>query len=156
MAGRERLFFGYVAVVGIAALSLSAPFLADLPGFLVNAPAAFWLCAALAVLCAAVPVEFGTAPVYPSTCFAVAALLSWGVGPAVAVQAAAVAVVAVRLRWRPWRGAFAAGRGALAVPAAQLVGHGAIAGLALPGAGNSWGGGDQAARAADLRRRPRP
>src|SRR5438477_75955 len=40
MAGRERLFFGYVAVVGVAALSLSAPFLADLPGFLVHAPRA--------------------------------------------------------------------------------------------------------------------
>src|SRR2546429_628570 len=49
MAGRERLFFGYVAGVGIAALSLSAPFLADLPGVLADAPAALCLGAGLAL-----------------------------------------------------------------------------------------------------------
>jgi diguanylate cyclase (GGDEF)-like protein len=150
---REGVFFGYVALVGILALTLAAPFLADLPAFLRHAPVAFWLVAALAVLAdvlladgvLADGVAFGPSvpsgarplgPVCPSLCFSFAALLSWGVGPAILIQAAAVTLSSVtlssvtvssvtlssvRLRHRPWRIAFHAGRYALALVAAHVV-----------------------------------
>ena len=120
--GREGAFFGYVAAVGVAAVTVSAPYLADLPAFLHRAPAGFWLVAALAVLCAAGPFEFGAVPVFPAVCFVMAALLNWGIGPAVLVQAAAVAVATARLARRPYRAAFDTGRCALALVAAHLFG----------------------------------
>ncbi len=130
---REARFFGYVAVVGVVALTLSAPFLARLPAFLHRAPAAFWLVAALAVLSEAGPFGLSgrraVAPVFPSVCFGFAALLSWGVGAAVLVQAAAVVTSSVRLGRRPWWAAFHAGRCALAFAAA----HAAALAVAGPG-----------------------
>src|SRR5205807_6086688 len=93
--GREGRFFGYVALIGVLALVLTAPYLAGLPGFLRSAPVAFWLMAALAVLCDAVPFPASgrraSPPVLPSVCFGFAALLCWGVGAAVVVASAAVA-----------------------------------------------------------------
>jgi diguanylate cyclase len=128
MAGlrdRESGFFAYVALVCVLALLACAPSLAGLPGFLPHAPAAYWLVGALAVLCDAIAYRPAgrrpLGPVYPSLCFTFAALLSWGIAPAVLVQAATVAVSSTRVGHRPWRAAFHTGRYALAFAAAHLA-----------------------------------
>jgi diguanylate cyclase len=143
---RARVFCGYVAVVCLLGLALAAPYLAGLAGFLRHAPVAFWLMAVLAMLSDARPFTPSggrpLSPVFPSVCFSFAALVSWGVGPAVLVATAAVAVSAVRLGHRPWRLAFNAAQYALAFVAAGpwLAGHpGGVAGaLRTFAAAASW------------------
>ncbi|MEV4724069.1 putative bifunctional diguanylate cyclase/phosphodiesterase [Micromonospora humida] len=122
--GREGPFLGLVAgVIGLAALVSVASLvdLVDRPGL----PAAFWTMAVLAVGCDARPfVPSGrrqTSAVFPSTCFTFAILLGWGLGPAVLVQAVAVAVSGVRLGHAPWRTTFNAAQYACALAAAYLV-----------------------------------
>ncbi|PWR16513.1 GGDEF-domain containing protein [Micromonospora sicca] len=131
--GRVAPFFGFVAAVFALAVLISAGSLADLPDRLHRMPAAFWTMAALAVACDARPfVPPGrrqTSAVFPSTCFSFAILLGWGLGPAVAVQAVAVAVSGWRLGYAPWRTAFNAAQYACALGAAYWVtrlGPGAI------------------------------
>ncbi|MEV0939883.1 EAL domain-containing protein [Micromonospora wenchangensis] len=122
--GREGPFLGLVAgVIALAALASVASLvdLVDRPGL----PAAFWTMAVLAVGCDARPfVPSGrrqTSAVFPSTCFTFAILLGWGLGPAVLVQAVAVAVSGVRLGHAPWRTTFNAAQYACALAAAYLV-----------------------------------
>ncbi|KAB1910641.1 GGDEF domain-containing protein, partial [Micromonospora sp. AMSO31t] len=123
--GRTGPFFGFVTVVGILALLVSAGPLAALPDELPHLPAAFWTMAALAVACDARPfVPPGrrqTSAVFPSTCFTFAILLGWGLGPAVAVQAVAVAVSGWRLGYAGWRTAFNGAQYACALAAAYAV-----------------------------------
>ncbi|MCM0678638.1 GGDEF domain-containing protein, partial [Micromonospora phytophila] len=131
--GRTAPFAGFVAaVVAVAGLVSAGPLLA-LPDQLSRLPAAFWTMAALAVFCDARPfVPPGrrqSSAIFPSTCFTFAILLGWGLGPAVAVQAVAVAVSGWRMRHAPWRTAFNAGQYACALGAAYAVtrfGPGAI------------------------------
>ncbi|MEU5941185.1 EAL domain-containing protein [Micromonospora sp. NPDC047548] len=123
--GREARFAGFVAaVVGLALLVAALP-LTGLPDRLPRLPVAFWTMAALAVACDARPfVPPGrrhTSAVFPSTCFTFAILLGWGLGPAVAVQAVAVAVSGWRLRHALWRTTFNAAQYACALGAAYLV-----------------------------------
>ncbi|HEY2671758.1 MAG TPA: EAL domain-containing protein [Rugosimonospora sp.] len=128
---REGVFFGYVAVVCVSGLAVVAPHLPALPAFLRSAPAAFWLMGALAVLLDVWPLRppgpRQTSPVFASICFTFAALLIWGIGPAVLVQTVAVAASSARMRYKPWRAAFNAAQYAVAFGAAALV-------LALAGA----------------------
>ncbi|WP_262281515.1 EAL domain-containing protein [Micromonospora sp. MA102] len=123
--GRAGPFFGFVTVVGVLALLVSAGPLAALPDDLPHLPAAFWTMAALAVACDARPfVPPGrrqTSAVFPSTCFTFAILLGWGLGPAVAVQAVAVAVSGWRLGYAGWRTAFNGAQYACALAAAYAV-----------------------------------
>ncbi|MFF5171370.1 putative bifunctional diguanylate cyclase/phosphodiesterase [Micromonospora sp. NPDC000089] len=123
--GRERSFAGFVAAVVVLAALVSVVPLIRLPDRLPDLPPAFWAMAALAVACDARPfVPPGrrqTSAVFPSTCFTFAILLGWGLGPAVAVQAAAVAVSGWRMRHSVWRTAFNAGQYACALAAACLV-----------------------------------
>ncbi|MEU5720643.1 EAL domain-containing protein [Micromonospora sp. NPDC047738] len=123
--GRGTPFFGFVAVVGVLAVLVSAGPLAGLPERLSDMPPAFWTMAALAVACDARPfVPPGrrrTSAVFPSTCFTFAILLGWGLGPAVAVQAVAVAVSGWRLGYALWRTGFNAAQYACALGAAYLV-----------------------------------
>ncbi|MEU2611213.1 EAL domain-containing protein [Micromonospora sp. NPDC007271] len=123
--GRGTPFFGFVVAVGVLAVLVSAGPLAGLPERLPGMPAAFWTMAALAVACDARPfVPPGrrhTSAVFPSTCFTFAILLGWGLGPAVAVQAVAVAVSGWRLGYAPWRTAFNAAQYACALAAAHAV-----------------------------------
>ena len=123
--GREGVFFSCVAVVGVLALVLIAPYLAELPNFLRYAPVAWWLMIGLAMLADAWPVPLSgpgsSQAVSPSVCFGFAALLSWGPGPAVLVVWAAVAVSSIRLRYRPWRSVFNAAQSTLAILAATAV-----------------------------------
>ncbi|MET8836602.1 diguanylate cyclase, partial [Micromonospora sp. NPDC004540] len=123
--GRTGPFFGFVGVVGVLALLVSAAPLAALPDELPHLPAAFWTMAALAVACDARPfVPPGrrqTSAVFPSTCFTFAILLGWGLGPAVAVQAVAVAVSGWRLGYAGWRTAFNGAQYACALAAAYAV-----------------------------------
>ncbi|PWU45066.1 GGDEF-domain containing protein [Micromonospora globispora] len=123
--GRVAPFFGFVAAVFALAVLISAGPLAGLPDRLSGMPAAFWTMAALAVACDARPfVPPGrreSSAVFPSTCFTFAILLGWGLGPAVAVQAVAVAVSGWRMRHAPWRTAFNAAQYAWALGAASLV-----------------------------------
>ncbi|WNM40726.1 EAL domain-containing protein [Micromonospora halotolerans] len=123
--GRTGPFFGFVTVVGVLALLVSAVPLAALPDDLPHLPAAFWTMAALAVACDARPfVPPGrrqTSAVFPSTCFTFAILLGWGLGPAVAVQAVAVAVSGWRLGYAGWRTAFNGAQYACALAAAYAV-----------------------------------
>ncbi|MET8907193.1 EAL domain-containing protein [Micromonospora sp. NPDC004551] len=120
--GRTGPFFGFVAVVGVLALLVSVGPLAALPDDLPHLPAAFWTMAALAVACDARPfVPPGrrqTSAVFPSTCFTFAILLGWGLGPAVAVQAVAVAVSGWRLGYASWRTVFNGAQYACALAAA--------------------------------------
>ncbi|WP_422752962.1 putative bifunctional diguanylate cyclase/phosphodiesterase [Micromonospora sp. WMMD708] len=123
--GREGPFLGLVAgVIGLAAL-VSVASLVDLVDRPDGLPAAFWTMAVLAVGCDARPfVPSGrrqTSAVFPSTCFTFAILLGWGLGPAVLVQAVAVAVSGVRLGHAPWRTTFNAAQYACALAAAHLV-----------------------------------
>ncbi|WP_432904286.1 putative bifunctional diguanylate cyclase/phosphodiesterase [Micromonospora matsumotoense] len=123
--GREAPFLGLVAgVIGLAVLASVAP-LVDLLDRPDRLPAAFWTMAVLAVGCDARPfVPSGrrqTSAVFPSTCFTFAILLGWGLGPAVFVQAVAVAVSGVRLGHAPWRTTFNAAQYACALAAAYLV-----------------------------------
>ncbi|MGC3860062.1 EAL domain-containing protein [Micromonospora chersina] len=123
--GRTGPFFGFVSVVGVLALLVSAGPLAALPDELPHLPVAFWTMAALAVACDARPfVPPGrrqTSAVFPSTCFTFAILLGWGLGPAVAVQAVAVAVSGWRLGYAGWRTAFNGAQYACALAAAYAV-----------------------------------
>ncbi|MGW4153583.1 EAL domain-containing protein [Micromonospora chersina] len=123
--GRTGPFFGFVSVVGVVALLVSAGPLAALPDELPHLPVAFWTMAALAVACDARPfVPPGrrqTSAVFPSTCFTFAILLGWGLGPAVAVQAVAVAVSGWRLGYAGWRTAFNGAQYACALAAAYAV-----------------------------------
>ncbi len=118
---REGAFFGYVATVCVAALVFAAPHLAGLPGFTRQAPGTYWLLAVLAVLCDVIPAAPLPGPVFPSACFAFAALLSCGTGPALLAQGVAIAAAALRSRQRPWRAAFQCGRYALALIAAHTA-----------------------------------
>ncbi|MFI5833062.1 putative bifunctional diguanylate cyclase/phosphodiesterase [Micromonospora sp. NPDC051300] len=123
--GRARPFFGFVGAVGAAAVLVSAGPLAALSGRLAELPVAFWTMAALAVVCDARPfVPPGrrqTSALFPSTCFTFAILLGWGLGPAVAVQAVAVAVSGWRLGYAAWRTGFNAAQYACALAAAYAV-----------------------------------
>ncbi|WP_435586624.1 putative bifunctional diguanylate cyclase/phosphodiesterase [Micromonospora aurantiaca (nom. illeg.)] len=123
--GRSGPFFGFVAAIGAVALLVSAGPLVALADRLTELPAAFWTMAVLAVACDARPfVPPGrrqTSAVFPSTCFTFAILLGWGFGPAVAVQAVAVAVSGWRLGYAPWRTGFNAAQYACALAAAYAV-----------------------------------
>ncbi|MFG1736964.1 putative bifunctional diguanylate cyclase/phosphodiesterase [Micromonospora chalcea] len=123
--GRSGPFFGFVGAVGVVAALVSAGPLVALADRLTELPAAFWTMAALAVACDARPfVPPGrrqTSAVFPSTCFTFAILLGWGFGPAVAVQAVAVAVSGWRLGYAPWRTGFNAAQYACALAAAYVV-----------------------------------
>ncbi|SCE66798.1 putative bifunctional diguanylate cyclase/phosphodiesterase [Micromonospora mirobrigensis] len=123
--GRARPFFGFVTGVLALAVLVSAGPLAGLPGRLDDLPAAFWTMAALAVACDARPfVPPGrreSSAVFPSTCFTFAILLGWGLGPAVAVQAVAVAVSGWRMRHAAWRTIFNGAQYAVALGAAYAV-----------------------------------
>ncbi|MEV0156417.1 bifunctional diguanylate cyclase/phosphodiesterase [Micromonospora sp. NPDC050686] len=123
--GRATPFFGFVLGVGALAVLVSAGPVAALPGRLGDLPAAFWTMAALAVACDARPfVPPGrreSSAVFLSTCFTFAILLGWGLGPAVAVQAVAVAVSGWRMRHAVWRTGFNAAQYAMALAAAYLV-----------------------------------
>ncbi|HEV7713133.1 MAG TPA: EAL domain-containing protein [Asanoa sp.] len=82
-----------------------------------------WLLAGLAVLADArafIATGRGGRPVIvcPSLCFSFAILLHWGLGPAIAVQLAAAAVVAWRMRYPPFRAALMAAQFAVASTAA--------------------------------------
>ncbi|MEU1235511.1 EAL domain-containing protein [Micromonospora aurantiaca] len=123
--GRSGPFFGFVGAIGVVALAVSAGPLVALADRWSELPAAFWTMAALAVACDARPfVPPGrrqTSAVFPSTCFTFAILLGWGFGPAVAVQAVAVAVSGWRLGYAPWRTGFNAAQYACALAAAYAV-----------------------------------
>ncbi|MEU7170539.1 bifunctional diguanylate cyclase/phosphodiesterase [Micromonospora tulbaghiae] len=123
--GRSGPFFGFVGAIGVVALAVSAGPLVALADRWSGLPAAFWTMAALAVACDARPfVPPGrrqTSAVFPSTCFTFAILLGWGFGPAVAVQAVAVAVSGWRLGYAPWRTGFNAAQYACALAAAYAV-----------------------------------
>ncbi|MFY1633451.1 putative bifunctional diguanylate cyclase/phosphodiesterase [Solwaraspora sp. WMMB335] len=135
---RAPLFFGFVGAVTAAAMTVCAVPLRDLPAQVPQLPAAFWMMALLAVVGDARPFtppgSRRRSEVFPSVCFTFAIVLVWGLGPAVAVQAVAVAVFAWRAGHVPWRAVFNSSQYALALAAAD-----AVAALAGPGA---FAGGD--------------
>ncbi|HEY3007095.1 MAG TPA: EAL domain-containing protein [Micromonosporaceae bacterium] len=119
---RVAPFFGFVgSVVTLGALVVAVP-VAELPAQLAELPAAFWVMAALAVLGDSRPFtppgRRQSSAIFPSICFTFAILLAWGLGPAIAVQAAAVAVSSWRMRHAAWRAVFNVGQYALALGAA--------------------------------------
>jgi diguanylate cyclase len=124
-AERAVPFLSFVGLVIAAAAVLCAAPLARLPSQLGDLPASFWAMAALAVVGDARPFtppgRRQTSAVFPSICFSFAIMLAWGVGPAIAVQAAAVVVSAWRMHHAPWRALFNVGQYGLALSAAQAV-----------------------------------
>ena len=117
-AERAAPFYTFVwAVITVAALAVAPSRWPGCPQQLPDLPAAFWVMAALAVICDARPFappgRRQSSAVFPSICFTFAILLAWGLGPAVLVQAAAVVVSAWRLRHAPWRAVFNIGQYAL-------------------------------------------
>ncbi|GGJ83855.1 GGDEF-domain containing protein [Pilimelia anulata] len=135
-------FYGFALATVLAAVVVCAGPLLRLAGTLPALPAGFWLMATLAVVSDARPfVPPGrrrTSAIFPSICFAFAILLQWGLGAAVAVQAAAVVVAAVRQRHAIWRAVFNLGQYTLALAAADLVLR--LGGQAPPGVPQSWRG----------------
>ncbi|SCG57244.1 putative bifunctional diguanylate cyclase/phosphodiesterase [Micromonospora halophytica] len=133
----HQAFGGLVAAVTAMAVLVAVPALVGLPDRLPTLPAAFWTMAVLAVACDARPfVPPGrrqTSAIFPSTCFTFAILLGWGLGPAVAVQAVAVAVSGWRMRHALWRTAFNTAQYACALGAAYLVLRLGPGGLATDG-----------------------
>jgi diguanylate cyclase (GGDEF)-like protein len=119
------VFFGYVALVVAAAVAGVAASVGHPPDLTRNLPASFWVIAALAVIVDIrpfnAPGRVPNATVFTSIAFTFALLLCWGLGPAVAVQSAAVVVSSIRLRHAPWRAVFNAAQYALAFCAAALV-----------------------------------
>jgi diguanylate cyclase (GGDEF)-like protein len=116
-------FSAFVGAVVLAAAATAAVPLAGLPGTAL--PTAFWLLAAVAVIADARLFTFGgrreTLPVVPSVCVTFAVLLAWGLGAAIAVQAAALAVSSYRLGHVWWRAVFNLGQYVLAFAVADLV-----------------------------------
>jgi diguanylate cyclase (GGDEF)-like protein len=127
---RAVRFYAYVtAVVGVAVLG-AGPTVAGLLGVLGAMPSSFWVIAGLAVLLGAVPLVVpglvvpgrGSASTAgPSVAFTFAALLGWGLGPAVGVAASAVVASSIRLRDPPWRVVLAMGQYAVALAASALM-----------------------------------
>ncbi len=125
-AERALPFFGFVwAVITVAALLCAVP-LARLPQQLPDLPAVVLgdgrrSPSSATPARSAPPGRRQSSAVFPSICFTFAILLAWGLGPAIAVQAAAVAVSAWRMRHAPWRAFFNIGQYALALSAAYGV-----------------------------------
>src|SRR5262245_2112658 len=100
---RERTvpFVGFVVAVVTLAAGVVAQPLVQLPADLPHLPAAFWVMAVLATVSDSRPFTppgvRRSAAVFPSICFTFAIMLAWGLAPAVAVQAGAVAVSAWRM-----------------------------------------------------------
>ncbi|MDG4823445.1 EAL domain-containing protein [Asanoa sp. WMMD1127] len=139
---RAPSFFTFVgAVIAVAALVSAVP-VGRLPGQLPDLPLAFWVMAALAVLCDyrpfAPPGRRQSSAVFPSICFTFAILLAWGLGPALLVQAAAVAVSSWRLHHAPWRAVFNVAQYALALGAAEAVLRGLGETAFAAGVSPSW------------------
>jgi diguanylate cyclase (GGDEF)-like protein len=88
---------------------------------------AFWLMTGLAMLAgtqafvAAMPPGRAPMIICPTICFTFAIQLSWGLGPAIVAQAAAVVVVAVRLRSSVRDGLWSFGQFGLAFAAASVI-----------------------------------
>jgi diguanylate cyclase (GGDEF)-like protein len=127
-AERAASFYTFVgAVITVAVLLCAAP-ISRLPEQLPDLPTAFWVMAALAVLCDyrpfAPPGPRQSSAVFPSICFTFAIMLAWGIGPAVLVQAAAVVVSSWRLHHAPWRAVFNIAQYAVALGAAEAVTRG--------------------------------
>jgi diguanylate cyclase (GGDEF)-like protein len=122
--GRTAIFFGYVAAAVAAAVAAVVAALVAAPPRPAGVPLSFWLMAALAVAADARPfvaVRRRAQPIFPSICFTFAVLLVWGFLTAVAVQAAAVVVAALRRREARWRPAFNAAQYTLSFAGAALV-----------------------------------
>ncbi|HEX7744676.1 MAG TPA: EAL domain-containing protein [Micromonosporaceae bacterium] len=122
---RAAAFFGFVwTVIALAAFVCARP-LVDLAGRLPDLPPAFWVMALSAVVFDARPFtppgRRQTSAVFPSVCFTFAILLAYGLAPAVAVQAAAVAVSGFRMRHAVWRSVFNVAQYGLSLAAAALV-----------------------------------
>ena len=122
---RAASFFSYIfATIGVAAFVAARPLL-GLTEQVPQLPGAFWLMAALAVVGDARPFtppgRRQSPAVFPSVCFTFAILLAYGLGPAIAVQSAAVAVSSWRMHHTIWRSVFNMSQYALALWAADLV-----------------------------------
>ncbi|GIG58182.1 GGDEF-domain containing protein [Longispora fulva] len=123
--GRRLAFFGYLGLVILAAIAVVVPAAIEQGTPLLSLPGTYWLMFALACAADARPFN-ATGPrqsvaVFPSVCFAFAALLIWGLPAAVLVQASATLVFAWRMRHSFWRGLFNVGQYTLALSAAYGI-----------------------------------
>jgi diguanylate cyclase len=120
---RVAPFFSFVTAVVVAAAAIAAVPVAHLPG--ADLPAAFWIMLGLAAVADARPFTPAgrreTLAVFPSVALTFAVLLAWGIGPAIAVQAAALVVSSWRMRHAWWRAAFNLAQYVVALGAADLV-----------------------------------
>ncbi|GIF52428.1 diguanylate cyclase (GGDEF)-like protein [Asanoa ferruginea] len=141
-AERAAPFYTFVGAVITVAVVVSAASISRLPEQLPDLPTAFWLMAALAVLCDyrpfAPPGPRQSSAVFPSICFTFAILLAWGLGPAILVQAAAVVSSSIRLRHATWRAVFNVAQYALALGAAEAVLRGFGEAAFAQGTGPTW------------------
>jgi diguanylate cyclase (GGDEF)-like protein len=116
-------FFSFVTAVVLVGAAITALPLAQVPGM--DLPLSFWIIAGLATVADARPFtppgRRETLVVFPSVSLTFAVLLAWGLGPAIAVQAAALAVYSWRMRHVWWRAVFNFGQYGLALGAADLV-----------------------------------
>jgi diguanylate cyclase (GGDEF)-like protein len=128
-AERTGRFYGYLAAVIAGGLGVTVPFLPGLVPTVKHAPLAFWLMAVLALVADTrpfvTPGRRQSAAVYPSVCFGFAIMLTWGLGVAIVVQAAALLPHAWYHRHALSRTAFNIGQYAVSYGAA----YGVLAGL---------------------------
>src|SRR5215218_9153755 len=106
------------AIVMFVASAGQIPHVAGVP--------AFWLMTGLTLIAAALAfvttdVRGSSIVLCPTLCFSSAALLCWGLGPAILMQTLATAVVGLRLRNSAGRVGFVAAQYALAFAAAYAV-----------------------------------
>src|SRR5436190_2167550 len=105
--GRRAAFFGYVGGVILAAVVVVIPSAILSDTALLALPGTYWLMLTLACAGDARPFT-ATGPrqsvaVFPSICFAFAALLMWGLPAAVLIQASATMFFSWRMRHSLWR-----------------------------------------------------
>ncbi len=111
----------WLAVTGLVVFVATADQLGPATGV-----PAFWLMGGLALVAAAlafvtIDIRGASIVICPALCFSFAALLCWGLGPAIAMQTATVAVVGLRLRHPPSKILFSAAQYAVAFAAAYVV-----------------------------------
>ncbi|GAA2521737.1 putative bifunctional diguanylate cyclase/phosphodiesterase [Pilimelia columellifera] len=133
-------FYGFATLTVAAAIVVCAGPLLRFTRSAVELPPAFWLMAALAVISDARPFtppgRRQSSAIFPSVCFTFAILMAWGLGAAVAVQAAAAVVAGVRGRHTLIRAGFNVGQYTLALAAANGVFR--LAGWSPEPAFNRW------------------
>ncbi|MBA3488771.1 MAG: EAL domain-containing protein [Longispora sp.] len=122
---QQPVFYTYLGLIVLAAVTAVVPTVFQQNGNPLTAPATYWVMFVLAVLADARPFTAAgprqSVTVFPSICFAFAAMLIWGLPAAVLIQIAATSVFARRMGHSLTRTLFNVGQYVLALAATYGV-----------------------------------